>query len=369
MDISSIKEKLSEVKLPSFGGKPKGGGAAKTTPVGLDIGTSRIRMVVLQSGTATPLVEKLIDVKMPSTLVSGSRVVDTEGLADEITRMLDEAGVRTPEISLHVGGGDVQLKRFTMERRAPDEARRMLPTHPQFKNYAGDVEAMQFSLHILDPDREGSTMEVVAVAAKKDAVRTRQRAVIDAGAFVHAVDVDALALFNVFSYIHRGEASKKVTLVHLGRQSALIVVVGKGAPGLIRHAHTGVGALIDTIAESSVSIQREAAEDALFSSNPMVIYPGPFKEWCDTFAEEIRRTAQAFDRGAENPLGKIYLSGGGSMITGLPGQLESRLKVSVQQFDPLEAVGFADGVRTLGGGEGARYAIAMGLALRQVASQ
>lgn len=368
MNLSDIKNRLSSIKLPGLGeSESAGSGLGRSaTPVGLDMGGQRIKLAALKPGGGPPRLTHLIERPVPQGVVRGTRVVDTEAMSDELHRIIDETGIRGPEIALHIGGGDVQVKRVAMQRMAREEALRQVPTHPQLKAASGDVEGMQYDLVILDPQAEGASMDVLAVTAKKDVVEARQKAVMDAGAIIHAVDVDALALFNVFAHCFPDRKSGRVVLLHIGHESSMIVVLNSGAPALVRHIYAGVGNLIEQVGRGGGAMGGDAAREALFTSNPAVIYPGAFGEWVGSLSEEVHRSARAIARGESDPVGAVYLSGGGALMEGLASQIEERLRAPVHMLDPLEVVPQPEGFRPQPAQQGVSFALAIGLALRQV---
>lgn len=369
MPLSSLKKRLSEAMPKMSRGSSVGlaallGGGALgkgATAVGLDIGSRRIKAAVLSMGERGVVVEKLVEAPVPPAMASGGAILDPEGLTEEIARLFSEAGIKRPRVTIMVGGSDTFVRRLAMPRMSYQDALRTLPQNQSLR-LPIDPANNKIDVFIIDPNGEGNAMQAIVVAAKKESIITRQKIALEAGATLYAVDVDAFALFNVFEHCHGDLLRERATLVDIGYEKSLVVVIDKRAPMVARHAYVGISHLVEQMGSSN--LMPDEAERILRSSNPPAMYSDPFRAWSDLLIEEVRRSAGG-GRG-EASTGSIYLSGGGARIDGLASFLRDRVGGAVSVFDPLATIQTGDAVALRGDGDGTSYALAIGLGLRQV---
>jgi type IV pilus assembly protein PilM len=357
-----------ETAVPKAKWSARGGGGMfnrAITPVGVDIGTRRLKVAVLQAGEKTPRVTRLFETPLPKTMVTRDGIVDPSGLTDELVHFSETAKLNRVVATLVVGGQDVFIKRLTVQRMKKDELIRTLPTNAALKLPTINLDETKLDIEILDPTSQSVNMQAMVVAAKKEAIRVRQKVVIDAGWDLDGVDIDAFALFNIFEYCYPERVAARMTLLHVGHESTLIVVAEGGAPMVCRQVDIGIAKLIDNLISGGI-VTADEAEKSLFSgANPAAIYPDGVNAWAEELMEEVRRSASAV-RGTPET-GPRYLSGGGALIEGVAGTLQEQSEGgTVTVFDPLAVLPRSDALVTSREHEGALYAIALGLVIRQV---
>lgn len=366
MALDDLKERLSDL-LPSGGvgslsglSSLLGSGGRNQTSLGVDLGSRRVKVAVARASDRGVRIENLLFRDLPPAMVSGESILDASGLTEELVEILGDIGGRRFRATLAVGGSDVFVRRVAMPRATYQEALKQLP---QNKKLPIDPKHNKLDLHIMDPDGDGQTMQALVVAAKNDAVTQRQTVVMEAGIDIHAVDVDAFALFNGFEYCYPDLVKSRTTLVDIGYESSLIVVVDRGLPVVARHAYVGVSHLIEQL--TSGSLLPDEAEQALRAENPPAIYSSAFEKWGSRVLSEIDRSAASASRG-ETETGPIYLSGGAASIDGLATFLRDRASASVAVFNPLDEVTVGDAVSEADRAMGPSFALAIGLSVRQV---
>lgn len=330
--------------------------------VGIDIGNYAIKLAILSNNRGRVRIEQLASVPIPPSMISSGLILDGEGLTEEIAGLFQRAGVRRDRVVLAVGGNDVFVRRVSIPRMSYAEAVRQIPQNSSLK-LGIDPESHKVDIHIIDPDGQGATMLAIVVAARKDAIENRQRVVLDAGAMVHAVDVGVFAIFNAFAYCHSDSVQLRCTLLDIGHESSQIVILDRGAPAVARTVDVGVSHLIEQL--SANSLLPEEAKRVIRSSNPPAIYEDVFRSWSESLIEQVRRSAASISR-RESDTGPIYLTGGGAGIDGLAPFIQSLAGSSVSVFNPLRVLDYNEAGFPSDGQHGSSFALAIGLALRQV---
>ena len=198
-----------------------------------------------------------------------------------------------------------------------------------------DIKSVELDFQILDPDGEGTEMQVLLVAAKRELIDNKLRLLTDAGLTPGIVDVDAFALHNAFEVNHPDAMSGIVALVNIGHEVTNINILDDGIPILTRDITVGTrrfredlqrerGVSVDEADQLIQGYDRSAHLDAVIESRGEEIAVGV--ERAAAFLASSARTGQ---------LRGVYTCGGGSRIPGLTEALANRLRIRVEQANPL----------------------------------
>jgi type IV pilus assembly protein PilM len=233
-----------------------------------------------------------------------------------------------------------------------------------------DMESVELDFQILDPDADGLEMNVLLVAAKRELIDSKVRLLTDVGLQPAIVDVDAFALHNAFELNHPDAMQGMVALVNIGHDVTNINILEEGVPVLTRDLTLGTRHFREGLQrERGLGIEESDKLLQGFDRSPHL--DAVLETRGSEIATGIER-AVAFL--ASNTRGgatvrATYTCGGGARIPGLTEALAARLRIEVQQANPLAALAVRDGAM-----EGlvtdevsALLMLPIGLALRQVA--
>ncbi|MEO8295444.1 MAG: type IV pilus assembly protein PilM [Gemmatimonadota bacterium] len=343
-------------------------GRTRTT-VGLDIGSGLIKLVAISHGSGEPILTKVAFTTVVDDAIVEGEVMDSGIVADAIRGLMASAGIKSKQVVIAVGGRDVIIKKIAMERVKEAEARQLIRWEAE-QHVPFDMENVELDFQILDPEGEGLQMNVLLVAAKRELVENKMSLLSQAGLTPSIIDVDAFALHNAFQLNHPDAMHGVVGLVNLGHETTNINILEDGVPVLTRDLPLGTRRFRE-------DLQRErglSAEDAdkLLQGFERSEVLEPFLE---TRGEELAvgiERAAAFLQSASRSAGgvsRLYATGGGSRIPGLNRVLADRLRLPVQQANPIERLQVAEDVlATLNPDEvGPLLMLPIGLALRSAA--
>jgi type IV pilus assembly protein PilM len=341
--------------------------------VGLDIGSGLVKAVVVEHGGGgmPELVRAVVTPLADDAIVEGE-VMDSAPVAAAVRETLAAAGESRGRLVVAVGGRDVIVKRIRAARAQGAEARALLRWEAE-QHVPFDMNSVALDFHVLDPDGSGPEMTVLLAAAKREVVDAKLRLLDDAGAVPRVVDVEAFALHNAFGAagtVSGENAGGLVALANVGHEATTVNVLEDGVPVLTRDLAVGVRRVRE-------DLQRElglsaAAADALLRGerqSPQVvpIVARHAEELADGVERAVAQLASiAPDAG---PLRALFLCGGGARVPGLAAAAASRLRVRVEQANPLAGVHVRDGALDGLDAEGVAplLMLPLGLALRQVA--
>ena len=340
----------------------------KKTTVGLDIGSGLIKVAVVDHSKRGPeLVRVTVTPLLPDAIVEGE-VMDPGIVAEAIQAALAAAGVTSKAVVTAVGGRDVIIKKIQIERVKEQQARELMRWEAE-QHVPFDMESVELDFQILDPDADGLEMSVLLVAAKRELIESKVRMLTDAGLEPGVVDVEAFALHNAFELNHPDAMNGVVGLLNIGHDVTNINILDDGVPLLTRDLTVGARRFRE-------DLQRERG---LSGDDAQALIQGYDRSphldaVIETRGEEIavgieRAAAFLAQNSRSKQMRSIYTCGGGSRIPGLNEMLAKRLKLTVQQANPLANLTVRQGaLASLVTDEIAPLLmLPIGLALRQVA--
>ncbi|HEV8125382.1 MAG TPA: type IV pilus assembly protein PilM [Gemmatimonadales bacterium] len=341
----------------------------KRTTVGLDIGSGLIKLVAISHGSGEPVLTKVAFTTVVDDAIVEGEVMDTGIVADAIRGLMASAGIKTKNVVIAVGGRDVIIKKIAMERVKEAEARQLIRWEAE-QHVPFDMENVELDFQILDPEGDGLQMSVLLVAAKRELVENKMALLTQAGLTPQIIDVDAFALHNAFELNHPDAMHGVVGLVNLGHETTNINILEDGIPVLTRDLPVGTRRFREDMQRERGLTAEEA--DKLLQGFERSEVLEPFLE---TRGEELAvgiERATAFLQSASRSAGgisRLYTTGGGSRIPGLNKVLADRLRLPVQQANPMERLQVAEEVlSTLNADEvGPLLMLPIGLALRSAA--
>jgi len=314
----------------------------KKTTIGLDIGSGLIKVAVVDHSKKQPeLVKVAITPLLADAIVEGE-VMDPGIVSDAVRGALSAAGVKQKSVVTAVGGRDVIIKKIQIERVKEAQARELMRWEAE-QHVPFDMESVELDFQILDPDGGGDEMQVLLVAAKRELVENKLRILTDAGLTPSLVDVDAFALHNAFELSHPDAMNGIVGLVNIGHEVTNINVLDEGVPILTRDITVGTrrfredlqrerGLGVDEADQLLQGYDRSPHLDAVIESRGEEIAVGV--ERAAAFLASSARTGQ---------LRAVYTCGGGARIPGLNEALANRLRIRVEQANPLANLKVRDG--------------------------
>jgi type IV pilus assembly protein PilM len=341
----------------------------KRTTVGLDIGSGLIKLVAISHGSGEPVLTKVALTTVVDDAIVEGEVMDTGIVSDAIRGLMQSAGIKTKQVVIAVGGRDVIIKKIAMERVKEADARQLIRWEAE-QHVPFDMENVELDFQILDPEGEGLQMNVLLVAAKRELVENKMALLTQAGLQPSIIDVDAFALHNAFQLNHPDAMHGVVGLVNLGHETTNVNIMEDGVPVLTRDLPLGTRRFREDLQRERGLSAEEA--DRLLQGFERSEVLEPFLE---TRGEELAvgiERAAAFLQSASRSaggVGRLYITGGGSRIPGLNRVLADRLRLPVQQANPIERLQVAEDVlSTLNPDEvGPLLMLPIGLALRSAA--
>lgn len=296
------------------------------TSVGLDWGFSSLKLVILESQGDTYLLKDARIVQLPSQDL-------------KLSQLIKDLDLPPSGVNLGICGPNVIVRYVSMAKMSKEEFRNSL-RYEAASHLPFPVEEVNLDGAILK-DLPDSQMLVMLAAARKDFINERLKVFQDAGIKVNILDIDSLALINAFNYTcgrKEDVLSGAVALLNIGASVTNINVLESGIPHFSRDINV-----------AGKDLARQASRDIAVSN----------------FVTEIRKSFDYYEAGSTAVINKIFLSGGGSLVSDLAKNLEGYLGIQIEQWDPFGNFEFVTQLNEQDlRSNSAQFAVAVGLALR-----
>jgi type IV pilus assembly protein PilM len=377
----------------------------RTEAIGLEVGTSALKVVELRSGNP-PALGALALRPMPPGLIQDDHVVDQQGLADEIKALLADAGITQRQVVTAVSNHQVITRNIHIPKIPLNELDQVIRWEAE-RYIPFPIDEVVLDYFVLDNPADipaDGQLEVVIVAARLDLVTQQVEYLKLAGLEPVIIEIKPFTLLRSLRGSLLGEHLTKSTLsgtqytesnevgvvVEIAASNSTITLV-RGERVLMNRnisvsgddftaaLQRAFGLDFDSAEEAkldygTVSIPTEDEEELLnFDARREQFGPGRVYEALRPvlvdLTTEVRRSLEFFRvQVGDAHINRVLLAGGGAKLKGLPDAIADALGFRVELADPwltilvnetrfdtqyLESVG-------------PEFAVALGLALRGV---
>ncbi len=351
--------KGSARKHALFGGSRK----VKRLSVGLDVGSSSIKLVALvrESGNRGYRLLKYGVKGIPAA--SGEPT--TQNTSNLIRELFAEAKIDCKDVIAAVPGTSTVVRYIQMPKMTLPEARNAL-RYEASEYIPFRAEEAQMDCHILNGASRGTDdmMTTMLVATRTSEAEKRLEVLKAAGLSPLVLDVDSLAILNAFEAAGiSGETPGGIASIHLGSRQTHLSVVQDGCPAFTRDMEVGGETLTVAIACGlGLSI---AEAEALKVSGDAITQPhveSPLR----SLAGQLRSSLDYYQGKSGNGVSKVYISGGTSLLKPLGEFLSDSLGILAEKWNPFQGIDTSDFVEDSNLRHiGPVLAVAVGLAIRR----
>lgn len=360
--------------------------------VGVDIGTSRVKIVELtRRGDDVELTRAAIELAPPGAIRDG-QIVAPDLVAEVIRQGLAEGRIKPGEVVAAIAGQGVVVRHVRFPRMPEEELREAIKWEGQ-QYIPIPIEEAVVDFDIIDgySDAGEAEMEVMLVAAPRKLVNSHVDAIQLAGLTPIAIDVQPFTVLRALRYEPGGSAASDN-----GRSATAYIDIGAGTTDILiaqgerlrftRIVPLGGNTFTNAIAEK-LGISFEEAEKIKIEKGKICVdgYGEPCADEQEQkvsdaiagvaadVATDIRRSLDYHDlqlegRSQDAGVTGVVLTGGASVMEGLDSYLENELGLATVMGDPLQSI--AVNTRLSNKEElsklGPMLAVGIGLALREV---
>lgn len=339
----------------------------KHSALGIDIGSSSVKLISIRSDGADHRVEHLAIQPLPAGAMDQSSIKQPASVSEAISRAWYQSAAKDKRCALAVpltstfsrmlylpaGQSEAEL-----ESQVQIEAGQIVPF---------DVNEVSIDFQVIEAaETDSDQVAVLLVASRTENVNQLESLVDEAGLELAIVDIDKYALLN--SYIGLLETptlrSQTVALMHIGANSIIFMAVYEGKELYVKDINFGIAQLQQQLVESG---ELEDADLQIALSEPderlETQYIQPFRQ---QLVLQINRAVQAYASSSRyRRIEHVFLTGGGSRLFKLDETLQEELDLPVEVADFSQRLAVGNQVsRRLLKTHGPSLAVAIGLALR-----
>lgn len=347
--------------------------------IGLDIGSSAVKLCVLKQGRGSQLQLQAFDYAPlpPETIVDGA-LLNASVVADAIMELLNKHKVRIKDAAMSVSGNTVIIRKITLPLMTQEELRESIQWEAE-QYIPFDIKEVYIGHEVLQPRTDQGQMDVVLVAAKKEMIDDYQNVCLDAGLKPKVMDVDAFALQNAYEINYGLAPGETVVLLDVGNSVVTMNVVTDGVTVFTRDLSLG-GADITEEIQKQLNITYQEAELYKMGGSPGAqtdeVLPHEVEkiigEKAEDIANEIQRSLDFYSATAsDSHINKIIVSGGTAAIPSLVRTIERISGIPAELLNPFRQISYDE--RQFSAARIQKLApiatIAVGLALRRTNEQ
>lgn len=310
--------------------------------VGLDIGSSSIKVAELQISRKKKILKKFgMKPLIPGAIVDG-RIMDMEAVAKTIRTLFRSQKIREKDVAISTGGHSVVIKTINTAKMAEKDLQESIAAEAeQYIPY--DIEDVNIDYQILGESQfSPDQMNVLLVAVKKDLVAEYMDLTANAGLNAKIIDVDTFALQNIYETVP-GQDPKEITLLlDVGASKTSLNILKGNTSMMMRDNDSGTHQIIEQICsrfetdvQAAEKILQGTVENAPEPETVAHILEDIANIWCSEICEVVN-TFQSNTN--DTRVSNVVLSGGGSCIPGFAETLGSELSAKVDTISPFDGL-------------------------------
>jgi len=336
---------------------------ALTQFVGVDIGSSSIKVVQLRDENGVPTLDTYGELQLgpyAQTDIGAVTSLEQKILTEALVDIMRESGISGNSVAFSIPYASSFMVRITLatldadeiESRIPVEARKYIPV---------SLQEVSLDWIQLAQDTEAQTTTILVVAIYNEAL-TKIRGVLEGAGLTIAYN--ELEPFSAVRSV--ATTDETVALVDFGAETTKLYVVQNG---VVVHAHSLLlsGSEITDAYMKAQSIDFAAAEEAKRSVDITTGGAGGAEEVKTALSRGLREFSNVIAR-TEKELGitvsKVVLLGGGASLPGITPFTQEALQKPVEVGNPFGKVAYPAFLEKTFSDIGPSFSVAMGAALQ-----
>jgi len=366
---SIIKDKASRISIPeSIKNVPEGVkkllGCSKDEVIGLDIGTSTVKIVQLQKGksgykvigASIAEIENASDTADAKTQINTMGTIRTSLESENFTSKFAVCGLCGPEVAVRSFKFPA-LAKEEIEGAVMLEASQVCP----FNIEDGTVD------YALAPDGQDSVTGFF-VAATNKIIKAKKKLADETSARCVLMDVDGLALLNCFNQCNKENEPVTTAVLNIGNHFTNLAIIGRNNLPFIRDIPYAGREIIQQIAaEHGCPVEQvtQALSDSEDTQKHQD-FADSINRCCQKLLVDINDTLRYYtSQEKSTAVEKVLVCGGFSLVPGIIEHLERNLDAKVAMWNPLEKlICQSDYPEYTIRKKGPALAVAVGLAMR-----
>ena len=346
--------------------------------IGLDIGTSAVKMVALKGGRTIQLHRLGIN-PLPVGAVQGGEIKDIATVGAAIAGLFAQQELEPGQVVVALSGQTVIVHLIKINLQNKEDISDII--HKEAGKYISlPLKEVNLDYQVLREDKIRQEADVVLACAPKKVVADHLEALKTAAVKPRAMDIQAFALVRAAGLEDtKATGNGSVALLDLGEETSDLIIIERGLPVFTRiipiAGATFIRMLVDNM---KVSFNEEedlkiAYGDALYNldevtENKDYLVNLWVREGLKMLAGELKKSLEYFQMEQQHRGGinELILSGGGALLKNLPAYLNQELGLKVSLCTAPPQLASTSQYQEEFSRSLPIYNVALGLALREV---
>lgn len=332
--------------------------------IGLDIGTTGIRLVQVKNEKEGFRLSTYGHISMDAKVLQSDSVVDRGQLTAGIKKLLEQSRASAKNVIAGLPSSKVFTSLISLPKMTPAELEQSVQYQAE-QHIPMAIDQVKLDWMVVGQSADSKNQEILLVAAPKT-LSERYLAILDAaGLEAEALEPDALALARALV----NEQEQAAVVIDIGANSTDLVTVHSGKPKLVRAIPTGGDTFVKAAAQA-LNLESDQAYQFVYKFGlAQTKMEGQVKKaiqpTVDSLVAEMDKSNRFFlTRYKEAKISKIILTGRASMIPELPAYIANGVNLPVEIGNSwskiLTPADLAPKLMEVSN----EYAVACGLALR-----
>ena len=348
-------------------------GGDKNRFVGIDIGTSGIKMVELSHNPKSKeaSLENYVLVGFRENLPQKERErrITKQEVVTLLRAALKEGRIKTRNASFSVPAFSSFISFVTMPRISNNDIRKALMTEAQ-KFIPVSLEEVVLGWEVIDDPvekeianiRDQNKMKVLLLAVPKDIVSRYREIASASGLKLKNLEVEAFPLLRVLA----PEEKETFLILDIGSRVCNILIGSNGSLRGARNIGVGGDDLTEVLSRS-IDITYDRAEELKRNEGILNRQVSELlTPVLGNIIDELKRVMSVFkNRNPNKEIQEIILSGGSASLKGMSELFVNRLGIRTVVGDPWKKLRVNEDIKPILSSKGASFSIAIGLALKR----
>lgn len=335
-----------------------------TSQVGLDIGTTGIRVVQAKPGRGNPVLETYGAIPMDTKVIQSDARADKEQVTEAIKRLLHDSKVSAESTVVGVPSNKTYSSLINVPKMSEGELAKSIGYQAE-QHIPVSISEVKVDWIVTGESEDGKQLEVLIVASPNDLTESYLDILESADLDVTAIEPDAFGLTR--SLVPNQNIA--VVVLDVGANSTDLVIVYQGIPRLIRSIAVGGETLVRAAAQN-LNLDHDQAMQFVYKfgltqSKLEGQVLKSIKGSVDLLIDEVDKSNKFFSsRYHDVKIEKIVLSGGSSGLPELPTYIANAAGLPVEIGNSWSRLHFSANVQDQLMNISNQFSVAAGLATR-----
>lgn len=321
--------------------------SGKKRLVGLDIGSSSLKLAELISNSKGHYLNRFCEVPLPKGVIIDGVLADAPALALKIKEIFKLSKCGRKGIVTSLAGSSVIVKKVTLEQMNEAELRDLIRDEAGKYLPFDNMDDVNYDFQILGENNYNpNQMDIIIVAAKKEIVNSYLEAATAAGQNIQIMDVAPFVLETLYETNYEFDNEEIAVIINIGASTTGINVV-KGGTSVFTRDFALAGNSITEGLQEKYKITFEEAESIKVEGLPGGSegddrdLKSSILELAQPICLEIERSIDYFRStfGGED-IKQVLLAGGSAGIQNLTKHLSEMLNVKTEIMDPFLKINY-----------------------------